>query len=119
VAFEKGRARPEGSGRKKGSVNQKTKDARELMERLGFDPLEFLFRTAMGDWKSLGYEKKTETRVLKDGGTIEVDVIEFKDRLLAAKEAAKYVYPQTKAVELSSNESQGFVIKIEDYGVKK
>lgn len=117
-------ARPKGQpklgGRQKGTPNQKTRDARELMERLGFDPLEFLFRTAMGDWKSLGYEKKTDTKVLKDGGTLEVDVIAFDSRLTAAKEAAKYVYPQTKAVELSGNaEGTGFIIRIEDYGKKK
>jgi len=120
MAFKKGQKKTEGSGRAKGTPNQKTIDARALMERLGFDPLEFLFRTAMNDWKSLGYEKRTETKVLKDGGTIEVDVIEFTSRLTAAKEAAKYVYPQTKALEISpGDESKGFRIILEDYGGKK
>jgi hypothetical protein len=117
LAKEKGSIKT--GGRKKGTPNQKTRDARDLMERLGVDPLEFLFLTIKEDWKALGYESRYETKVLKDGGTIEVPVIEFSSRLTAAKEAAKYVYPQTKALEMTSGDGEGFVIKIEDYGSKK
>ena len=118
--FKKGTPKPANSGRQKGVVNQKTRDARELMERLGFDPLEFLFRTAMADWKSLGYEKATTTKVLKDGGTIETDVISFDQRVNAAKEAARYIYPQSRAIDMTVNpESQGFRVVIEDYSTDK
>lgn len=111
---------PKTGGRVKGKPNVKTLEARDLMDRLGIDPLEFLFLTIKEDWKALGYESRYETKVLKDGGTLEVPVIEFKDRLLAAKEACKYVYPQTKAVELSNqSDGPGFKIVIEDYGGNK
>lgn len=102
---------PKTGGRVKGKPNVKTLEARDIMERLGFDPLEFLFYTAMGDWKALGYDKRTETKVLKDGGTIEVDIIEFSSRLTAAKEAVRYIYPQTKAIEMSTGEN-GFNLTV-------
>jgi hypothetical protein len=120
MAFKKGESRPENAGRKKGSVNQKTKDARELADKLGVDPLEILFHFASRNWKALGYASEYHTKVLKDGGTLEVERITPEMRLNAAKEAVRYVYPQTKAVELKANEENGtgFKIVLEDYTKK-
>lgn len=121
MGFQKGQPRPEKAGRKKGSVNKKTHEARELADRLGVDPLEILFHFASRNWKALGYSSEYQTKVLKDGGTLEVERITPEMRLNAAKEAVRYVYPQTKAVELSSGESEGtgFKIVLEDYTSKK
>ena len=117
MAFEKGKPRPANAGRKKGSVNQKTLDARAMAERLGIDPLEILFHFAARNWKALGYNSEYQTKVLKDGGTLEVERITPEMRLNAAKEAVRYVYPQTKAVELKNGteDAQGFKIILEDY----
>lgn len=117
-------ARPKGQpklgGRQKGTPNQKTKDARELAERLGIDPLEILFHFASKNWKALGYNSECHTKVLKDGGTLEVERITPEMRLNAAKEAVRYIYPQTKAVELTTGEGEkGFKVIFEDYGQKK
>lgn len=114
MAFKKGEKRPENAGRKKGSVNQKTQDARALAEKLGVDPLEILFHFASRNWKALGYSSETTTKVLKDGGTLEVERISPEMRLTAAKEAVRYIYPQTKAVELKPSEDVkglGFTIE--------
>lgn len=100
--FKKGDKKPEISGRRTGTPNKKTLDARSLAERLKIDPLEILFHFANKDWKALGYEEETTTKVLKDGGTIQIERITAEMRLTAAKEAVRYVYPQTKAVELST-----------------
>lgn len=117
MGFKKGEPRPANAGRKKGSVNQKTQDARALAERLGVDPLEILFHFASRNWKALGYSTEYQTKVLKDGGTLEVERITPEMRLNAAKEAVRYVYPQTKAVELKNGteDAQGFKIILEDY----
>jgi hypothetical protein len=121
MAFKKGQPRPENAGRKKGSVNKKTHDARELAERLGVDPLEILFHFASRNWKALGYNSEYMTKVLKDGGTLEVERITPEMRLNAAKEAVRYVYPQTKAVELKNGteDAEGFKIILEDYTSEK
>lgn len=120
MAFKKGETRPPNSGRKKGSINKKTQDARALAERLGVDPLEILFHFASRNWKALGYNSEYHTKVLKDGGTIEVERITPEMRLNAAKEAVRYVYPQTKAVEIKNDEDSGvgFKIVLEDYTQK-
>lgn len=121
MAFKKGEPRPENAGRKKGSVNKKTQDARELAKRLGVDPLEILFHFASRNWKALGYNSETHTKVLKDGGTLEVERITPEMRLKAATEAVRYIYPQTKAVELKASEESGpgFKIVLEDYTKKE
>jgi hypothetical protein len=92
---------PKTGGRQPGSVNKKSTEAKRIAERLGVDPLEVLLLITKGDWKALGYTSQGVTKALKDGGTIEEDRISLGDRLNAAKEAAKYCYPQLKAVEHS------------------
>tara|TARA_Y100001963_G_scaffold17759_1_gene21945 strand:- start:36226 stop:36594 length:369 start_codon:yes stop_codon:yes gene_type:complete len=105
MARPKGQGKTPTSGRKKGTPNKRTKHAIELAERLGVDPLEVLLHITSNNWKALGYESGETEKVLKDGGTIMVERIELKDRLGAAKEACKYVYPTRKAVDFSASES--------------
>ena len=105
--------------RQKGTPNRKTQDLFEIANRLKCDPFEVLIMFTKADWKGLGYSSATITKVLKDGGTLEVERIPPELRLHAAKESAKYLYPQRKAVEHSSDEDKGFRILIQDYTVKK
>lgn len=107
-----------GSGRKKGVPNKKTQDLQEMADELGCNPFRILLMFANDDWEGLGYPEPTTTKVTKDGTTVEIDRISPDLRAHAAKEAAKYLYPQRKAVEMSSAES-GFKVILEDYVSKK
>lgn len=98
MGFEKGKPRPENAGRKAGTPNKRTFDARQLVERMGFDPLEFLVHTAKADWEALGYQKGFVTKV-NMGIEYEEDIISYEQRLDAAKTIAKYIYPQLKSIE--------------------
>lgn len=91
-------------GRKKGTPNKRTKEAHAIADRVKCDPFEILCYFAKGDWKGLGYKEPV--------------VIELNTRAKAAADAAKYLYPQRKATELSTSED-GMRIIIEDYGGKK
>ena len=71
----------------------------ETAARLKCDPFEILCRFAMGDWKGLGYETESKTCYTNAGIEFEQLIISCSDRLLAAKEAARYLYIQKKAVE--------------------
>lgn len=110
---------PKSGGRQKGTPNKDKKTLEEKCLELGFDPFEILAHFAKGDWKALGYE--SPTRVIgysKDHGSIEADVITPELRQSSAKEAAKYVHPQKKAVEHSTGQ-EGFKIIVESYIEKK
>jgi hypothetical protein len=93
-------------GRSKGTPNKKTLKAQDLAERLGVDPLEILLLFAKGDWKALGYNKGTYTRMFGDGGSIEVEVIDPDLRAKAAIAAVKHLYPSLKAIEITDNEGK-------------
>jgi hypothetical protein len=85
-------------GRTKGTPNKRSQMAIELAEKLKIDPLKNLLHFAAGDWAALGL-KEFETRVTKDGQMIEIPVITADMRLLANRDAAKYIYPMLKPVE--------------------
>lgn len=107
--------RPEGAGRKAGTPNKKTQKLHEIADQLGVSPFEVLLLVVKADWKALGYSTATISRVLKDGSVFEEERISLETRLAAAKETAKYLYPQRKAVELSTDEDKGFRIVVEEY----
>lgn len=73
-------------------------------ERLNVDPFEILCLFAKGDWKGLGYEAETRVSFTSAGIEFEEPIITCGDRLSAAKEAAKYLYTQKKAVEHSHSD---------------
>lgn len=104
-----------GSGRKKGTKNKNTAPAEELALELGIDPLKVLFYFVAGDWKSLGYESATTTMFSPDGSSYEVPIIKPEHRISAAKEAAQYIYPKKKALEITTGDQAGLALVIRDY----
>ena len=90
-----------GSGRPKGALNKKTRSLEEQAKKLNVNPFEILCLFAAGNWQALGYRNGSQ--------------IDSKLRVLAAKEAAKYLYPVRKAVEVSTEEGKQFVLNIKDY----
>lgn len=106
-------------GRKVGSVNKITTDARELAQRLGVDPHEILLRFAANDWKGLGYKSPTyEKTTLTRGEDGKLKATKYSHpyitpeiRATCAKEAAKYVRPQLKAIEVTDTSKTGDVIR--------
>lgn len=77
MGFVKGQPRPANAGRKKGTPNKRTFNANALAEEMGVDPLKVLLTLCSH----------------RDPGI----------QLGAAKEAAKYLYTQKRAVEVSGN----------------
>lgn len=55
----------------------------------------------MGDWKALGY-KEEKTNILTKSGAIYAERISLDHRLQAASQAAQYLYPKRRAVEVRS-----------------
>jgi hypothetical protein len=103
-------------GRPKGVKNKRSLTVEMIAENFDIDPFEVLMMVAAGDWKGLGFESPTHTSFAASGIEFEELWIKLSDRVMAAKEASKYLYSQKKSVELSTGE-QGFKIVIEDYGV--
>ena len=114
----KGDPKIPGSGRKKGSKNLKSFNAEILAHQLGVDPVEILLRFADGDWKGLGYKSQTTIAYTGQGIEYEKYEIEAETRMLAAKEAAKYLYSPKKIIEVSPG-AEGFNINLYDYTSKK
>lgn len=115
----KGRPKPEGSGRKKGTLNKSSWDARAIAEELGINPMEFLLKFAAGDWKGLGYDNECFF-VEKPDGAVKMGFVVTPDlRVKASAEAAKYLFPTKKAIEVSNSpDGDGFKIIVEDYSSK-
>lgn len=107
-------------GRPKGSANKKTEALADLAAKIGVHPFEILCRFAANDWKGLGMVPIREAIPNETGAA--TSKREFRDispissdlRIHAAKEACKYLYPQRKAIEHSSD-ATGFKIVIEDF----
>ena len=76
MAYPKGKPKPEGSGRKKGTPNKSTLDLHAICERLGVNPFEKLVEYIV---------HPCDTEI----------------RLAALKEICSYLYPKRKAVEHS------------------
>lgn len=115
----KPKGHPKSGGRKKGTPNAKTFNAKAIAEELGVDPFRLLLLFASGDFKSLGYEAELYHAEKPDGTVTMGYVITPELRAKCASEATKYLYPQRKAVELSNGaEGDGFAIVIKDYSKK-
>ncbi len=100
-----GKAKTEGSGRKKGTPNKNTLPLQALADRLGVDPFEILLHFAAGDWAALGYKKGTRT-ILSMGRRAEIPVIPPEMRVKAATEAAQYLHPKRKAIEIAGSSDE-------------
>ncbi len=110
--------RTPGSGRKPGVSNKKTIEAESIAERLGCNPLEVLINFAKGDWKALGYDSEVYHMEKPDGSVKMGFVITPDQRITAASQACKYIYPQKKTVEVSADPDKGLKLIIEDYSSK-
>lgn len=109
TSFKKGREKT--GGRKRGVRNRRTKEFQikldALAKSLGFHPVEIMLRMAGNDWKGLGYPSREVTKLTASGFEYKEDRISVSERLVAAKEAANYLWPKKKAIEHSvSNETQ-------------
>ena len=101
-------------GRRKGIPNKVTQTLIEKAEELGCNPFEVLIRFANGDWKGLGYDnevyfKENAQGETKMGYTISPDL-----RAKCAIEAAKYLYPTRKAVEITGEVNHQLVERIKE-----
>lgn len=103
MGWPKGKPRPEGAGRRAGTPNKRSKDAQAIADRLGCDPFEILLRFAMGDHIALDLDEPVDPGI----------------RMAAAAKAVKFLYPERKAMELSTDEQKGFAIVIKDYTTSK
>lgn len=97
-------------GRKKGTPNKETVDARAIAERLGVDPFEVLLLFAIGDWKALGYDKANRLVSSNQYANIYEDTIPPALRKAAASDASQYLYPKRKAVELKDSDGNNLPI---------
>ena len=104
-------------GRVKGSRNKHTFNVEELAQKYDVEVFEVLLWVAMGDWRSLEFESKTKTTFTAQGIEIEEDNVPLKERVQAAKEAARYLYSQKQSIALSTGES-GIEIIVKDYTTK-
>lgn len=91
-------------GRKKGTPNKRTLELAERAKRLDVDPFEILLLFAKGAWKKLGYKTETRTCFTQAGIEFEEDIIKPEHRIKAAAEAAQYLFPKRKAVEITGKE---------------
>lgn len=110
---------PRFGGRQKGTKNKSRTAVEETAARLKVNPFEVLCLFAKGDWKALGYEAECYFAEKPDGAVKMGYVISPEMRVTAAKEASKYLYPQKKALEVSTDETKGFKVILEDYTGKK
>lgn len=102
MAAPKGRPRPAGAGRKKGTPNKSTQNAQEIADKLGFCPLTILAHYAMKNYRALGIEE-TRTAYNSKGLPYEEDSIPNELAQKAAKDALPYLRPVLKSVELKAD----------------
>ncbi len=88
-------------GRPKGTPNKKTVRLEEIALKQKCNPFEILCMFANGDWEALGMVSETTRRHTRQGDFYEVDRITGEMRMKAAAEAAQYLYPKRKSVELT------------------
>lgn len=90
MAWPKGKPRPEGAGRKKGTPNKSTEELFEICKKYNCDPFEGMVIIA----------------------SQEKDLL---NKFQMLKEIAQYLYPKRKAIEVSNQDQNGLAIVIKDY----
>lgn len=112
MKFQKGKPRPPGAGRKKGSLNKRTKElvlAKDILSKKDRqDPLDFLYHVMMGErvFARIGTN-------LQGDDFVEQEILPtLEHRLSAAKELAQYLHPKLKAIEHAGKGGEPFVIQI-------
>jgi antitoxin component of RelBE/YafQ-DinJ toxin-antitoxin module len=95
--FTPGSPRPEGAGRKPGTPNRATSEAKRLAEEMGVDPFQVLLLFVKGDAEALDLP----VHQLADG-TEARRAVPLDMRLDAAKAAVQYLLPKRKALEVEA-----------------
>lgn len=107
-------------GRTKGTPNKDPLQLEERAKALGVDVFEVMVHFTSGNYEKLGYINETYIRESHDGKSTTLGyTITPEMRMKAATELMKYIYPQKKALELSTDPVKGFKIIVEDYSSKK
>lgn len=88
MAWPKGKPRPEGAGRKKGTPNRRTEALMDKCERLNIDPFEGLLRLTDHNDPTIA--------------------------LSAYKEVCQYIYPKRKALEITADVNMELAKKAEE-----
>jgi hypothetical protein len=113
MAPRKGTPKSPGSGRKKGSLNQKTKDLVELMDKHGFDPAEALMELYSSARKAFDHydeiydaiiDRKTQLGIKTP--TVDHGPTYLKMAADIASELMQYRYPKRKALEVTEKKSE-------------
>lgn len=97
---------PNKAGRKKGIPNKPKRIMEERAQALGCDPFEILLLFAKGDWEALGYDSKERVASITDNGVIMEYTISPQLRQKSAKDAADFIYPKLRAIEVSDSEGK-------------
>jgi hypothetical protein len=109
MAFTKGKS-GNPNGRPKGLKDKRTRTVEEIAAKFDMDPLEILLRFAHRDWKGLGYKSQKIMKTLKDGSTVLVDVISPELQQASAMDAARFIHPQKKAVDVKLSEDSAPIV---------
>ncbi len=105
-------------GRQKGTQNKRSSTVVEIAERLGVDPFEVLMMIVANDWEGLGYDSPEVMKVVAGGASYHEDRISLRDRLDAAKDAARYLYSQKKSIEITGDAENPVAFAFHDYTTK-
>lgn len=102
--FAKGH--PRFGGRKKGSVNKRTKHARDLAAEMGADPIEFLLRIMTSESIEVAMvDEKGKTVLDFNGKPVLVhEAIPLAMKIDAAKNVAPYVRPKLQSTQITGAE---------------
>lgn len=95
--------KPKHRGRAKGTPNKRTQHLLDKAEELGVDPFEVVLLFAKGDWRALGYKSEYQEKSAGGGATYKELTITPELRQKSAADACKYLYPQRKAVDVTSD----------------
>ncbi len=120
MAFKKGHKHSE--GRPKGSKNKHNALVEETAARLGVNIFQTLCYFSEGDWKALGYDSEVQFSEKGEGDGKQIRMgytITPELRLKATESAAKYLYSQKQAVDVTSSDgSAGITVNVVDYTKK-
>lgn len=102
-------------GRPKGTKNERTILVEHLASQFKLDPFQILLMFANGDWQGLGYDSEVYVMENASGATKIGYTISPEMRLVAAKEAAQYLYSKKKSeIELPEVEEPIDVYSIDE-----
>lgn len=98
MPFKKGSKKIPHSGRKKGTPNKSTFDAKKIADELGVDPFRILLHIASGNWKELGLSG-AERCTSAVGRKVMEPTIPVPTRERAASSASRFLMPELKAID--------------------